>query len=54
AECVETRGQAERLRAMGCDMGQGYLYSRPVPPERIGLLLETTGRCPGWPTPPPS
>ncbi|WP_431039133.1 putative bifunctional diguanylate cyclase/phosphodiesterase [Streptomyces sp. P6-2-1] len=50
AECVETRGQAERLRAMGCDMGQGYLYSRPVPPERIGVLLETTGRCPGWTT----
>ncbi|WP_037871627.1 GGDEF domain-containing phosphodiesterase [Streptomyces sp. SPB074] len=54
AECVETRSQAERLRAMGCDMGQGYLYSRPVPPERIGVLLETTGRCPGWPTPAPS
>ncbi|MEU6443319.1 sensor domain-containing phosphodiesterase [Streptomyces sp. NPDC047046] len=48
AECVETRSQAERLRAMGCDMGQGYLYSRPVPAERIGVLLETTGRCPGW------
>ncbi len=50
AECVETRSQAERLRAMGCDMGQGYLYSRPVAPEQIGALLETTGRCPGWTT----
>ncbi|MFE9252391.1 putative bifunctional diguanylate cyclase/phosphodiesterase [Streptomyces sp. NPDC007088] len=49
AECVETRGQAERLRGMGCDTGQGWLYSRPVPPDRIGDLLETTGCCPGWP-----
>ncbi|MEV0845541.1 bifunctional diguanylate cyclase/phosphodiesterase [Streptomyces sp. NPDC049954] len=49
AECVETRGQAERLRGMGCDTGQGWLYSRPVSPDRISGLLETTGCCPGWP-----
>ncbi|WP_055701751.1 GGDEF and EAL domain-containing protein [Streptomyces silaceus] len=39
AECVETASQAERLRRIGCDTGQGWLYSRPVPPDRISVLL---------------
>ncbi|MFI8965488.1 putative bifunctional diguanylate cyclase/phosphodiesterase [Streptomyces sp. NPDC053493] len=39
AECVETAGQAARLRRIGCDTGQGWLYSRAVAPERIGELI---------------
>ncbi|MEU1483733.1 EAL domain-containing protein [Streptomyces sp. NPDC005752] len=39
AECVETPGQAERLRRIGCDTGQGWLYSRAVAPERIAELI---------------
>ncbi|WP_333740955.1 putative bifunctional diguanylate cyclase/phosphodiesterase [Streptomyces sp. IBSBF 2806] len=39
AECVETSAQATRLRSIGCDTGQGWLYSRPVSPERISELL---------------
>ncbi|WP_327297456.1 MULTISPECIES: EAL domain-containing protein [unclassified Streptomyces] len=39
AECVETAGQATRLRRIGCDTGQGYLYSRAVAPEEIGALV---------------
>ncbi|MEU3250035.1 EAL domain-containing protein [Streptomyces sp. NPDC006997] len=39
AECVETSSQATRLRHIGCDTGQGWLYSRPVSPERISELL---------------
>ncbi|MFF9620022.1 putative bifunctional diguanylate cyclase/phosphodiesterase [Streptomyces griseosporeus] len=39
AECVETAAQADRLRGIGCDTGQGWLYSRPVPPDRISELL---------------
>ncbi|MEV7993177.1 EAL domain-containing protein [Streptomyces sp. NPDC086077] len=39
AECVETSSQAGRLRRIGCDTGQGWLYSRPVPPDRISELL---------------
>ncbi|WP_327428958.1 putative bifunctional diguanylate cyclase/phosphodiesterase [Streptomyces sp. NBC_01236] len=39
AECVETASQASRLRGIGCDTGQGWLYSRPVAPDRISALL---------------
>ncbi|WP_408630631.1 putative bifunctional diguanylate cyclase/phosphodiesterase [Micromonospora echinaurantiaca] len=35
AEGVETAGQAERLRAIDCDAGQGWHFGRPAPAERI-------------------
>ena len=31
AEGIETREQAEALTAMGCQEGQGFLFSRPLP-----------------------
>lgn len=31
AEGVETEAHASRLRTLGCELLQGYLYSRPVP-----------------------
>ncbi len=45
AEGVETDAQASRLRRLGCDTGQGWLYSRAVPPERIAELLGAAA-CP--------
>ena len=36
---VETREQARRLAIIGCDMAQGYLYSKPLGSEGIGTLL---------------
>jgi len=35
AEGVETAGQAERLRAIGCDAAQGWHFGRPEPADRI-------------------
>ncbi|MFB7493995.1 putative bifunctional diguanylate cyclase/phosphodiesterase [Streptomyces sp. NPDC056161] len=49
AECVETSAQANRLRHIGCDTGQGWLYSRPVSPDRISELLATQSYAVGNP-----
>lgn len=40
AEGVETAEQADALRAYGCEIGQGYHFSRPVPIEELRRLLE--------------
>jgi diguanylate cyclase (GGDEF)-like protein/PAS domain S-box-containing protein len=42
AEGVETTEQLEALRAMGCDFGQGYLWSRAVAPDAIADLVRVT------------
>ena len=34
-EGIETRGEMEALRGLGCDAGQGYLIAHPLPPEEI-------------------
>jgi EAL domain-containing protein (putative c-di-GMP-specific phosphodiesterase class I) len=39
AEGVENKSQATVLQEMGCDLAQGYLYSRPVDEEQIESLL---------------
>jgi diguanylate cyclase (GGDEF)-like protein len=36
AEGVETREQLEILHQLGATMGQGFLWSKPLPPEAIG------------------
>ncbi len=35
AEGIETSGQLQLLRDLGCDYGQGYLFSKPVPLEQL-------------------
>ncbi|MEA2580188.1 MAG: hypothetical protein QOE83_1080 [Actinomycetota bacterium] len=35
AEGIETQGEHEFLVARGCPLGQGFLFSKPVPPEEI-------------------
>ncbi|HEU0188077.1 MAG TPA: EAL domain-containing protein, partial [Gallionellaceae bacterium] len=40
AEGVETEMQRTLLAAAGCDYGQGYLFSRPVPAEKLEELLK--------------
>ena len=39
AEGVENEAQLSELRRLGCDYAQGYLFSRPLPPERVTRLL---------------
>ena len=39
AEGVETEVQRECLSQLGCDTFQGFLFSRPVPAERLVQLL---------------
>ena len=39
AEGVETEAQMNRLRAAGCELIQGYYFSRPLPPEEFEKLI---------------
>jgi EAL domain-containing protein (putative c-di-GMP-specific phosphodiesterase class I) len=40
AEGVDAEEQARSLRRLGCDEMQGYLFSRPVPPDKVEDLLK--------------
>ena len=42
AEGIETPGQLEVLTRLGCDTGQGYLFSRPLPPDEFEAWCRTT------------
>jgi diguanylate cyclase (GGDEF)-like protein len=39
AEGVETAEQVTHLRALGCDLGQGYFFARPQPAEDLELTI---------------
>ena len=39
AEGVETEVQAEFLKQLDCDMGQGYLFYKPAPKEEVEKLI---------------
>ncbi|PHN90956.1 EAL domain-containing protein [Pseudoalteromonas sp. 3D05] len=39
AEGVETKQQLDFLRALGCNMFQGYLFSKPIPGDDVAALL---------------
>ncbi|MBQ9032200.1 MAG: EAL domain-containing protein [Parasporobacterium sp.] len=40
AEGVETEDQLNALKTMGCDLVQGFYFSRPVPAEEFEVFLE--------------
>ncbi|MBV8884408.1 MAG: EAL domain-containing protein, partial [Chroococcidiopsidaceae cyanobacterium CP_BM_RX_35] len=41
AEGIETLEQANLLRELGCQYGQGYLFSPPLPSEQAKALIPT-------------
>jgi diguanylate cyclase (GGDEF)-like protein len=45
AEGIERTDQATRLRELGCRLGQGYLFARPLTPEAMAAFL---ARPLGW------
>jgi diguanylate cyclase (GGDEF)-like protein/PAS domain S-box-containing protein len=40
AEGIETHAQLERLRNLGCELGQGYLFSPAVPAGEVAAMLD--------------
>ncbi|WP_255570009.1 EAL domain-containing protein, partial [Lactobacillus delbrueckii] len=42
-EGVETKEQADFLRAIGCDRLQGFYFSKPLPQEEMLALIEKNG-----------
>jgi diguanylate cyclase (GGDEF)-like protein/PAS domain S-box-containing protein len=47
AEGIETQEQYAILKAMGCDYGQGYFFSKPLPADRFEVLLANpSAACP--------
>jgi EAL domain-containing protein (putative c-di-GMP-specific phosphodiesterase class I) len=39
AEGVETQQQADMLQLLGCELGQGWLYGKPLPAESIPQMV---------------
>ncbi|MEW6581517.1 MAG: bifunctional diguanylate cyclase/phosphodiesterase [Actinomycetota bacterium] len=49
AEGIETEAAWERLRELGCDVGQGFYLGRPAPAEELTALLAGEGEVgPAW------
>jgi diguanylate cyclase (GGDEF)-like protein/PAS domain S-box-containing protein len=44
AECIESEDQARMLGVIGCDFGQGYLFSRPIVAQEAGELIKGQAR----------
>lgn len=42
AEGVETEGEANYLKSIGCNIIQGYYYSRPIPTEQFVELIKNS------------
>ena len=44
AEGIETPEQAEALRELGCDIGQGFLFAKPLPAAELNGLVVANAR----------
>ena len=41
AEGIETEEQRDFLASVGCDLGQGFLFRRPVPLESVLYIVRS-------------
>jgi len=39
AEGIEDAGQLARLRELGCELGQGYHFAKPLPEAEVSAFL---------------
>jgi len=53
AEGIERRSQLTHLQAVGCYAGQGFYFSRPLPPESLERLLPRQSGLPDMQPEPP-
>jgi diguanylate cyclase (GGDEF)-like protein len=53
AEGIESPEQVPRLRALGCDLGQGFHFARPLEDAGVTALLEGGRETARWPEPGP-
>jgi len=44
AEGIETAAELKALHRMGCDLGQGFLFARPMPRDDFVRLLRERGK----------
>ena len=44
AEGIETADQRDRLKALQCNYGQGYLFSKPIPAEAAARMVSEEWR----------
>ena len=44
AECVESAEQRDALAALGCEICQGYFFSKPVTEDRLKEMLSEHGK----------
>ena len=51
AEGIEHANQAQRLREIGCELGQGFFFARPVAAEQLSEIVAAGGQLVG---PPPA
>jgi len=40
AEGIESRANASEIKRLGCDLGQGYYFSRALPASEAAALLD--------------
>ena len=54
AEGIETTHESHKLQGLGCNVGQGYLFSKPMDKDKFVSLLRRRVVRPGQPQPAPS